>query len=567
VSSRHDYDDFLNSLGNIPKVQRTAIHDNKVKAPSQILSSSSPNAHPSQQQEQQHSHQFAFERAQWKMDEALRAAHKKKRNSSDFPQVDDDEEEDDEDEDEENPNQEINNSQSETEATVPGQIFMKDTFWDDEDDPSTGGGSPGAGEVESDRPPTHADTVQNAWNFYRDINNLIFDSRVYDYEFQLVQDDPLFPYLNSLLGVADSGDVGAGQEHEHISQKVKAEYADKSPHRICHILAKEANDAMPELKEICAYLGEKLGMQTMAVGPMKKPSEALLKCERKYGGDPLLVLDYCRASLFVKDIATLLALIEIVLSEYGQILRRIKLSSLKSDHIPLTGGYRDCKINIDIGGHICEIQVHLIPLWLIKEGSGYGHYKKCCDHSVNMSSFDIGKTLDGLSRSVLSDLIDIADYELKSSPIISLEKYSEDKIRDYFALACMYQCYGKPAKAEYILRRTVKLRSESSKFGLCHNETMLHLEVLRQSLKSQHKYKSSMKIKSQITKMKRMQRRGDTEPELFQLCSEDQCGAMDHLCDLMIDPSKSERRREKQKARDVEESRALWLRMRKSFFN
>lgn len=556
ASSRNENDEFLNSLGKIPKVQRTAIHDNKLPAAPQAQPLSS-NANPSPQQ-QQHSHQFAFERAQGKMDEAIRAAHKKERKDAIFPQVDDDEVK---------PTEEITNSHSEAEPSVPEQIFMKDTFWDDEDDPSSAGVSPGTAADEGYHPPTHSDTIQNAWNFYRDINNLIFDSRVYDYEFQLIQDDPLYPYLNSLLGVADSGEVGGGQELNHISHIVKPEYADKSAHRICHILAKEAKDALPELKEICAYLGEKLGMQTMAVGPMKTASEALLKCERKYGGDPLLVTDFCRASLFVKDIATLLALIEIVLSEYGQILRRIKLSSLKSDHVPLTGGYRDCKINLDIGGHICEIQVHLIPLWLIKEGSGYKHYKKCCDHSVTLSSFDIGKTLDGLSRSVLGDLIDIAKDELKNTPIVSLQKDSEDKIRDYFALACMYQCYGQPAKAEYILRRTVKLRSESREFGLYHNETMLHLEVLRKSLKSQHKYKSSMKIKSQITKMKRMQRRGDVEPELSQLCSEDQCGALEHLCDLIIDPSKLERRREKLRARDVEESRALWLRMRKSFFS
>jgi len=35
--------------------------------------------------------------------------------------------------------------------------------------------------------------------------------------------------------------------------------------------------ALPELKSIRAYIGNKLGMQTMAVGPLKKPSEALLR--------------------------------------------------------------------------------------------------------------------------------------------------------------------------------------------------------------------------------------------------------------------------------------------------
>ncbi len=140
-------------------------------------------------------------------------------------------------------------------------------------------------------------------------------------------------------------------------------------------------------------------MHLFLIGPIKKPTAALLKSERKYEGNPLLVTDYCRVSLFVADIATLLALIEIVLSKYSSIVRRIKLSKLKSSHASLVGGYRDCKINVDIDGHICEIQVHLESLWNLKEESGYLHYKRCTENSVTLSNFDLGRTLDGLDRS------------------------------------------------------------------------------------------------------------------------------------------------------------------------
>ena len=368
-------------------------------------------------------------------------------------------------------------------------------------------------------------------------------------------------------GIADGGEDGYSNEHKRISQQVKTIYIDKSPHRICHLLAKDAEDALPELKSICAYIGNKLGMQTMAVGPLKKPSEALLKCEKKYGGDPLLITDYCRVSLFVKDIASLLALIEIVLSKYAGIVRRIKLSSLKVDHVPLVGGYRDCKINLDIGGHICEIQVHLVSMWLVMEGKGYTHYRECCEHNVDISSFDIGKMLNGLERKVLADLIKMGEHELKNYPIVSLKQSDEAQIRDYFALASMYLYYGVPSKAEYVLRRTVKLRSESDSFGPCHSETLLHLELLWRSLKHQHKYKSASSIKKQIRKVRKEQNKGvDDEPDLSELCKTDQCGAFDHVCDMILDPSKKERQEEKLKADTVEDSRALWLAMRKSFF-
>jgi hypothetical protein len=136
-------------------------------------------------------------------------------------------------------------------------------------------------------------------------------------------------------------------------------------------------------------------------GPVKTASSALIKSEKKYGGNPLLVTDFCRVSLFVPDIATLLALIEIVLSKYAYIVKRIKLSNLKHDYNSIVGGYRDCKINVDIDGHICEIQVHLERLWNIKEESGYAHYRSCFDNNVNNSAYDISRTLIGLDREFL----------------------------------------------------------------------------------------------------------------------------------------------------------------------
>ena len=488
------------------------------------------------------SHMYALKRAQANMNEAIRAAHSSPTSSSYVPY--DNEEE---------------KVMDVRDDGIPNHIFPRETFWDEEDDGST---------IETDRPLTSAETAQNAWSYYLNINYLIFDSRVYDYEYEQIQDDPLYPYLNSLVGIADSGEDGFANENKRISQEVRREYAGMSSHRICHSLTKDAEKALPELKAICADLGSQLGIQTMAVGPIKKPSEALLKCEQKYGGDPLLITDYCRTSLFVKDIATLLALIEIVLSKYTSIVRRIKLSTLKSDHHPLVGGYRDCKINLVVGGHICEIQVHLTAMWRVNEAGGYIHYKKCCEHNVYPSSFDICRVLAGLSRDVLTDLVKISEDDMERTPIESLQQHQEEKIRDYFALASLYLCHSRGAKAEYILRRTAKLRSESNKFGRFHAETLLHLQLLRKALKLQHKYKSATAVKNQIRKIISMHRKGDAaEPKLSQLCAVDQCGAFERVCDMVLDPAKSERQNENQKAAIVDESRALWLRMRRTFFN
>ncbi len=240
-----------------------------------------------------------------------------------------------------------------------------------------------------------------------------------------------------------------------------------------------------------------------STGPTKKPSVALLKSEKKYDSNPLLVTDFCRVSLFVPDIATLLALIEIVLSKYSGIVRRIKLSSLKKEHSPIVGGYRDCKINVDVDGHICEIQVHLESMWNIKEEGGYFHYKKCTENSVDISTFDITRTLTGLEREFIADLIKVGEESIKSVPVNALNYDNEDQIRNYSALANLYIYYGLPVRAEYTLRQLVKLRTENLNFGPGHSETLMHLRLLKKSLKMQHKYKSAFAV------TKRLKRAGE----------------------------------------------------------
>ncbi|KAL3827167.1 hypothetical protein ACHAXA_006722 [Cyclostephanos tholiformis] len=536
-------DAIISRFGGVSRKVKTANSQDNTSATHDSLGRSDVN--PAQRR--QDTHMYALQRAQANMNEAIRAVHNSPRSSSYVPNDDDG-----------------GKAMEAREGEIPGHIFPNDTFWNDEDDPH----SDDAGIfIESARTPARVEIAQNAWKYYLNINSLIFESRVYDYQYKHIQDDPLYPYLDSLVGIADSGEDGYADENKRVSQKVKAEYKDMSSHRICHSLAKDAEDALPGLRAICTDLGSKLGIQTMAVGPVKKPSEALLKCEKKYGGDPLLVTDYCRTSLFVKDIATLLALIEIVLSKYTSIVRRIKLSTLKSDHNPLLGGYRDCKINLDVGGHVCEIQVHLIAMWLVKEAGGYVHYKKCCEHNVYPSTFDIGRTLAGLSRDVLNDLVLISEADMKRTPVESLQHHQEEMIRDYFALANLYICHSRGKKAELILRRTAKLRSESEKFGRYHAETSLHLELLRRSLKLQHKYKSAAAVKRQIKKIRSMQGKGHTEePTLSQLWAEDQCGAFERVCEMIIDPAKIERQNEEQRAFMVDESRAIWLRKRRDFF-
>jgi len=518
-------------------------------------------------------HKFAFERAQESIDQAIKAANipdftptksdeVKNHGSSNFDiDVDASGDSDEDDIDEEFDFDEIDvmDEAEASKSSIPKNIVADETFWEED-------------QIIAPLPSSHSSVekkfetaVTSAWAFFRFIDGLMFDSRLYDYKFQQLQDDPLYPYLNSLVGIADGGEDGYINENKRIMQKPKKEYMNQSPLRICHSLAREAVAALPKLQVICADIGGRLGMQTIAVGPIKKPTAALLKSERKYDGNPLLVTDYCRVSLFVADIATLLALIEIVLSKYSSVVRRIKLSNLKSTHSSLIGGYRDCKINVDIEGHICEIQVHLESLWNLKEESGYLHYKRCTENSVTLSTFDLGRTLDGLDRSFESDLIKAGEASVRSTPIDSLRYNNEEAIRDYSCLVSLYLHHGMPVRAEYTLRKLVKVRAENPNFGPNHAETILFLGLLYRSLKSQHKFKKAAQVRERISRAERCQR-SDDDSDLFGLCSKDQCKAIDFVVDMIVDPSRKERKEEQDKADKVEQSRKYWLEVRRSFF-
>ncbi|KAL3796821.1 hypothetical protein ACHAWO_002059 [Cyclotella atomus] len=523
----------------------------KLPPPTQEEPSNSPSPHgTTMNSSTQNNQKLAYKKAQPNIQNALKAANLSMNRSglSNGKEIDEESEQEDDD---------FMNRLS-TRVTIPTNIYSHESSsWDDEE-----AMPPKSRPFKSDADAA-IPAVIDAWNFYRQLNDLMSDNRVYDYEFQAIQKDPLYPYLNSLTGIADSGDDGTSAADKKVKQLMREEFNDKSPHRICHILAKEAKEIQPELIEVCEDIARKLNMHTMAVGPVKTASAALIKSEKKYGGNPLLVTDFCRVSLFVPDIATLLALIEIVLSKYAYIVKRIKLSSLKHDYNSIVGGYRDCKINVDIDGHICEIQVHLERLWNIKEESGYTHYRICFDNNVNDSAFDISRTLIGLDREFLSDLIKVGETAVKDLPVSDLEYDCEKEIRDYCALANLYVFYGLPVRAEYTLRQIVKLRTENVLFGPGHAETVMHLKLLKKSLKMQHKYKSAMSVTKRITRAVKIV---NEEEDIVGLCAGDQCGAVDHICDTILDPSKKERIEEKERAQRIEDSRALWLGTRKSFF-
>ena len=222
--------------------------------------------------------------------------------------------------------------------------------------------------------------IKDSWDFFRMVCSLLRDRRKYDEVFRKMQLDPVYPYLNSMTGLNDPGDdiamggnVGADKP---LSQTHRPEYDEMSQSAIARDLVQRAEVALPSLVEICKALAGSLGMEEVGVGPVKEVGSAIRKAEKKYEGDVLKVTDYCRSLLVVKDFPTLLALLELARDSFGPLIRRVKLSTLKTDRTSKPGGYRDCIINLELKDHICEISIHLWPMWVVCGVDGFRHYRK-----------------------------------------------------------------------------------------------------------------------------------------------------------------------------------------------
>lgn len=99
-----------------------------------------------------------------------------------------------------------------------------------------------------------------------------------------------------------------------------------------------------------------------------------------------------------------------------------------------------------------------------------------------------------------SDLIKAGEASVRSTPIDSLRYNNEEVIRDYSCLVSLYLHHGMPVRAEYTLRKLVKVRAENPNFGPNHAETILFLGLLYSSLKSQHKFKKAAQVRKRISR-------------------------------------------------------------------
>lgn len=406
--------------------------------------------------------------------------------------------------------------------------------------------------------------IKDSWDFYRMICSLLRDRRKYNEVFRKLQLDPVYPYLQSMTGLNDPGDTGYENTDKEVIQKDLVRYQTMTRSEVADDLCTQAEKAMPSLVEICKALAGSLGMEEVGIGPIKEAQSALKKAEKKYDGDLLKITDFCRALLVVKDLPSLLALLELARDSFGPLIRRVKMSSLKSEHSPLPGGYRHCIINVELKDHICEIQVHIWPMWLVCGVDGFRHYRHCVEYNTDSfeNAFD---ALEGLDRKTMAELIVMAEEAVAETPLDSLEWFQEKFILDYFAETGLFMKHELYVWAEITLRQLIRLRTESPDVGPEHHETILLYTYLEEVLIKLGKSKEAKEIRMRIREnAKRLKSEKDeAEKSMWDVV----VSSPQEAIDLIMDPNKKEREEEQKLRQEVKASKRKWRAIRKDRFS
>ncbi|KAL3764956.1 hypothetical protein ACHAW5_006664 [Stephanodiscus triporus] len=401
--------------------------------------------------------------------------------------------------------------------------------------------------------------IKDSWDFFRMVCSLLRDRRKYDEVFRRMQFDPVYPYLDTMMGMNDSVDdvprKNAG-ENKLLSQVARDEYYMMPASAIARDLVQQAVLALPSLEEVCKALTASLGIDEYAMGPVKDAGSALRKAEEKYEGDVLKVTDFCRALIVVEDFPTLLALFELACDSFSPLIRRVKISTLQTYRASKPGGYRDCIINLELKDHICEISVHLQPMWAVCGVDGFRHYRHCLKYSIDTFG-DPMDALAGLDRMTVSELIGTAEKEVYGMPLETLEWHQEKFILNYFCKALLFLHHGLNELAETSFTRLINLRCQHPDIGPDHPETIALFGYLKQSLQAQRKNAEAEVVAEWILEsdQKRTQEKAEDEKPIW-----DQF-ILEPL-ETIVDPSKKEREAEEKIRKEMRASKNAWKEIR-----
>ena len=121
----------------------------------------------------------------------------------------------------------------------------------------------------------------------------------------------------------------------------------------------------------------------------KRRQRAIEKVWRSYGGNATRLGDLVRASLTFDTVGELKACLALILADGNVRVFRVKNRFASTyDAIKLSCGYRDIQLSVtlseacfspeevamDLHEHVCEVQLHLLPIYTLKNDEGHKRY-------------------------------------------------------------------------------------------------------------------------------------------------------------------------------------------------
>ena len=132
------------------------------------------------------------------------------------------------------------------------------------------------------------------------------------------------------------------------------------------------------------------------VAPLKRRTRVLEKMADDYADEKYpsqAVKDVVRGAIFVSSI-------DAVMAAYDGVAERFEVVRVKNRFAnPTFCGFRDCLCNVDVEGHICEIQIHVTEVKAIaKRSDSHAHYEFFRSYFAGNEATVVAQRMDVLER-------------------------------------------------------------------------------------------------------------------------------------------------------------------------
>lgn len=138
---------------------------------------------------------------------------------------------------------------------------------------------------------------------------------------------------------------------------------------------KEAAERKPKYDELMNSIASDMGIQqNIMLAPLKGVPRAIEKISGDYKGDANKIKDLVRGTIVVDNFEQTLQAVELISQRMGKPIG-FRNGLIENSKAESPDGYRDIKMNIEIDGHMTEVQVNFKEMIEAKDGKGHKLYE------------------------------------------------------------------------------------------------------------------------------------------------------------------------------------------------